>query len=118
MPSRSWAPCPPRSRRIQDSASSHRSPSLSRDVIAFDFGGEIWTVPRDGGTARRLVTGQRRNERPIFSPDGSLIAYAGIYDENADVYVVPTAGGEPRRLTYHPGPDEPVGWTPDGKAVL
>jgi tricorn protease len=93
-------------------------PSLSRDEIAFDFAGEIWTVPRAGGAARRLVAGQGRNASPLFSPDGALIAFTGIYDENADVYVVPAAGGEPKRLTHHPGPDEPIAWTPDGKAVL
>jgi tricorn protease len=93
-------------------------PSLSREAIAFDFAGEIWTVPREGGTARRLVAGQGRNTRPVFSPDGSLIAYTGTYDENPDVYVVPAAGGQPTRLTHHPGADEPIGWTPDGKAVL
>jgi tricorn protease len=93
-------------------------PTLSRDAIAFDFAGEIWTVARAGGPARRLVAGQGRNSTPIFSPDGSLIAYTGTYDENIDVYVVPAAGGEPVRLTYHPGPDVPVGWSPDGKSIL
>jgi len=93
-------------------------PTLSRDAIAFEFAGEIWTVARDGGVARRLVAGQGRNGQPVFSPDGSLIAFTGTYDQNADVYVVPVAGGQPTRLTYHPGPDEAVGWTPDGKAIL
>jgi tricorn protease len=93
-------------------------PTLSRDTIAFDFAGDIWTVPREGGVARRLAAGQGRNGGPVFSPDGSLIAYTGVYDQNADVYVVPAAGGQPKRLTYHPGPDEPIGWTPDGQAVL
>ena len=93
-------------------------PTLSRDAIAFDFAGEIWTVSREGGVARRLVAGQGRNRQPLFSPDGSLIAFTGTYDDNADVYVVPVAGGQPSRLTYHPGPDVAVGWTPDGKAIL
>jgi tricorn protease len=95
-----------------------QNPTLSRDAIAFDFAGQIWTVPRAGGEARRLVTGQGRNAAPVYSPDGSLIAYTGTYDQNADVYVVPAAGGQPRRLTHHPGSDEALGWTPDGKAVL
>jgi tricorn protease len=93
-------------------------PALSGDTIAFDFAGELWTVSREGGTARRLVAGQGRNAGPVFSPDGSLLAYTGTYDENADVYVVPATGGQPTRLTYHPGPDEAVGWSPDGRSIL
>ncbi|MBS0393756.1 MAG: PD40 domain-containing protein [Proteobacteria bacterium] len=93
-------------------------PSLSRTSIAFDYGGEIWTVARGGGEARRLVTGQRECSGPIYSPDGSQIAFTATYDGNADVYVVPAEGGQPRRLTYHPGPDVALGWTPDGRNVL
>jgi tricorn protease len=93
-------------------------PSISATAITFDYAGEIWIVARGGGEARRLVTGQLRNSRPIFSPDGTQIAFTGMYDRNSDVYVVPAAGGEPRRLTHHPSADEPVGWTPDGTRVL
>src|SRR5580704_14036606 len=95
-----------------------RQPSLSKTQIAFAFAGEIWTVSREGGEAQRIVTGQLRNFRPIFSPDGSQIAFTGVYDGNWDVYVVPAAGGETHRLTYHPGYDAAVGWTPDGTRVL
>ena len=93
-------------------------PTLSRTQIAFDYGGEIWIVDRAGGDARRLVTGSGILSRPIFSPDGSLIAYTGDYDHNEDVYVVSASGGEPRRLTWHPGTDVAVGWTPDGKSLI
>ncbi|MGA2441253.1 MAG: protease, partial [Tepidisphaeraceae bacterium] len=95
-----------------------QSPTLSKTQIAFAHGGDIWIVDRNGGDARRLVTGTGRESGPIFSPDGSMIAYIGDYDDNEDVYVVPAAGGEPRRLTYHPAPDVAVGWTPDGKNVV
>lgn len=93
-------------------------PSLSATAIAFEYAGEIWTVPRDGGAARPVVVGQDQNSAPIFSPDGSMIAFTGRFDGNSDVYVVAASGGEPRRLTWHPGVDEAVGWTPDGKNVL
>lgn len=93
-------------------------PSLSQTLIAFDYAGEIWTVGRDGGQARRLVAGQDLNSRPMFSPDGRWVAFTGRFDGNTDVYVVPTAGGEPRRLTWHPGADIAVGWSPDGKSIL
>ncbi len=93
-------------------------PSLSATQIAFDYAGEIWTVPRDGGRATRLVTGQGMLSAPVFSPDGSRIAFTGRYDGNTDVYVVSANGGEPKRLTWHPGADMAVGWTPDGKSIL
>ena len=94
-----------------------RSPSVSRTQIAFAYGGEIWIAPRSGGEAVRLVTGSGRLGGPIFSPDGTQIAYTGEFDGNVDVYVVAASGGEPRRLTFHPGADVAVAWTPDGTRV-
>ena len=95
-----------------------QNPTLSETQIAFAYGGEIWIVSRDGGDATRLITGSDRLSRPIFSPDGTWVAYSGNYHGNEDVYAVPAAGGEPERLTYHPGADIAIGWTPDGKNVL
>jgi len=95
-----------------------QAPTLSKTQIAFVYGGDIWIVNRDGGEAHRLVTGRDLSTGPIFSPDGSMVAFSGNYDSNVDVYVVPSTGGEPRRLTYHPGADIAIGWTPDGKSVL
>jgi len=93
-------------------------PTLSATAIAFEFGGDIWIVPRAGGAAHRLVTGYDLESSPFFSPDGSQVAFSGDYDGHTDVYVVPAAGGEPKRLTFHPDPEIAVGWTPDGKNVL
>jgi tricorn protease len=95
-----------------------QDPTMSATQIAFVYGGNIWVVARQGGEAHRLVTGTDLESNPVFSPDGSMIAYSGNYDGNVDVYVVPSSGGNPTRLTYHPEPDIPVGWTPDGKNVL
>src|SRR5262249_30509046 len=95
-----------------------QKPTISRTQIAFGYGGDLWVVARDGGDARRLTTGVGIETDPIFSPDGSMIAFTGEYDGNVDVYVIPAAGGVPKRLTYHPGVDEAVGWTNDGKRVL
>ena len=95
-----------------------QNPTLSKTQIGFAYGGDIWIVSREGGDAQRLVTGLGTLRGPIFSPDGTMVAYTGNYDGNDDVYVVASAGGEPRRLTFHPGADVAVGWTPDGKSVL
>ena len=95
-----------------------RSPTVSRDNVAFAYGGDLWVVSRSGGNARRLTSTASVEEEPTFSPDGSMIAFSATVGGNMDVYVVPTAGGEPKRLTYHPGPDAVRGWTPDGKRVI
>ncbi len=95
-----------------------RSPTLSGSHVVFSYGDDLWIVPRAGGEAKRLTSGQGVETDPIFSPDGSQVAFTGQYDGNEDVYVVPASGGEPKRLTYHPGADTAVGWTPDGKRVL
>jgi tricorn protease len=95
-----------------------RRPALSRTQIVFSYAGDLWSVPRDGGEAKRLTAGQGVETDPIFSPDGSQIAFTGEYDGNVDVFVMPAGGGMPKRLTYHPGQDSPVSWTPDGKRVL
>ena len=75
-------------------------------------------MDRSGGDARRLTSDVGIEIDPMFSPDGSMIAFTGEYDGNEDVYVIPAAGGIPKRLTSHPGPDQVVGWTRDGKRVL
>lgn len=96
----------------------YQNPTVSATRIAFEYGGDIWVVPREGGAAHRLVTGMNLSGAPYFSPDGTQVAFSGTYDGNTDVYVVSAGGGEPRRLTYHPAPDVAAGWTPDGKDVL
>jgi tricorn protease len=94
-----------------------RDPSVSKTEIAFGYAGNIWIANRDGGNLRRLTSGGHEG-KPIFSPDGSQIAFTGDYDGTRGAYVVQASGGQPRRLTYHPADDDVVGWTPDGKRVL
>jgi tricorn protease len=93
-------------------------PTLSETQIVFVYAGDLWSVPRAGGVAQRLTAGAGAASLPVFSPDGSEIAFTGDYDGNEDVYVIPASGGTPRRLTYHPAADEVLGWTRDGKSVL
>jgi tricorn protease len=95
-----------------------QKPTLSKTHIVFAYAGDLWSVPRTGGSAVRLTSGIGNETDPAFSPDGTQIAFTGEYDGNVDVFVVPAAGGVPRRLTWHPAPDTVLGWTPDGKRII
>jgi tricorn protease len=95
-----------------------RFPTVSKTQIVFNYAGDLWTVSRNGGDARRLTSGTGVETLPHFSPDGSMIAFTGEYDGNRDVYVVPSTGGVPRRLTFHPADEYVAGWTPDGKKIV
>src|SRR5262245_46894991 len=86
-----------------------RHPTVSRDLVAFEYAGDLWTVPRSGGRASRLTSTPGVEIDPQFSPDGSQIAFTATVGGNTDVYVVSTKGGDPRRLTWHPGVDRVCG---------
>jgi tricorn protease len=95
-----------------------RQPAVSKDHLAFVYGGDIWISDRDGGHPIRITAHPASEFAPRFSPDGRWIAFSANYDNNTDVFVVPTEGGQPRRLTWHPAADVVTGWSPDGKRVL
>lgn len=87
-----------------------RNPSVSDKHISFVYGGDIWIADKNGQNARRLTVNPGVEQNPIFSPDGSQIAFTGNYDGNTDVYVISTQGGEPKRVTHHPAADVVRGW--------
>ena len=93
-------------------------PAVSAAHVAFVYGGDLWVSGLDGGTARRLTSDEGTESNPVFSPDGSQVAFSAEYDGNVDVFLVPVTGGIPARLTWHPGADLVQSFTPDGKAVL
>ncbi len=93
-------------------------PDLNGERIVFSAEQDLWIVSDKGGLARRLTSNPGNELYPRFSPDGSQIAFTGVYDGNPDVYVMPADGGVPKRLTWHPDADLVLGWTPDGKYIL
>src|SRR2546423_9141957 len=76
-----------------------RFPTTNDRDIVFCYAGQLYTVGKDGGTARRLTSGPGYTSFSRFSPDGTQIAFTSEYDGNREVYVMPAEGGAPKRLT-------------------
>ncbi|MFN1834315.1 PDZ domain-containing protein [Balneola sp. MJW-20] len=91
---------------------------VSDSHITFVYGGDIWLVEKNGGTAMQVTHSQGEESWPRFSPDGSEIAFTAMYDGNEDVYVMPVTGGVPTRVTYQSHSDRMIEWHPDGEHLL
>jgi len=95
-----------------------RYADVSDRQIAFVYGGDIWIMPKAGGTALQITRSPGEESWPKFSPDGQFIAYSASYHGNQDVYVMPVTGGVPTRITYNSFEDRLVDWHPDGEHLL
>ena len=104
--------------QAQVSARMFRFPDVSQSQIVFAYGGDIWIVNKEGGTASKLSSPSGAEAFPRFSPDGSKVAFSGNYDGNNDIYVIPSVGGIPTRISYHGMSDRLVDWYPSGKHLL
>ncbi len=87
------------------------------DRIAFGYKGDIYTVPVAGGEARRLTTLPSYESNPVWSPDGSKIAFASDRNGNFDVFVMNSDGGPAKRLTFNSAGEIPEAFSTDGKNV-
>jgi tricorn protease len=85
--------------KLPDTTRLLRFPATNGTQIVFCYAGQIYTVGKEGGIARRLTSGPGYTSFPRFSPDGTQIAFTSQYDGNTEVYVMPAEGGVPKRLT-------------------
>jgi tricorn protease len=114
--------------QAMDDARLLRFPDINKDLIAFVYAGDIWTVNANGGEARRLTSHEGLELFPKISPDGNWIAFSAEYSGNRQIWVMPSEGGEAKQLTYYNsvGVMPPRGgfdnvvldWMPDSKQIL
>ncbi len=92
-------------------------PALAPDrtEIAFVSGGDIWTVPAAGGAARLLVSHPATESRPLYSPDGTKLAFVSTRTGNGDIYILALDTGDLRRLTFDDTFDALDAWSRDGR---
>jgi TolB protein len=97
------------------------SPDSSRVLV--NAMGSIYSVRLSDATALQLTpdNNTQYSYNPVWSPDGSKIAY--VFDqhessENYDLYLMNADGGSQKRLTENPAADIGPCFTADGKALL
>jgi WD40-like Beta Propeller Repeat len=84
---------------------------------------ELWVTPVLGGTEQRLVPAMDQPSLPVWSPDGTHIAFAGrlnvepgLGSSPAAVYVVDADGTNLRKVSSRPGISSVgMAWSPDGR---
>jgi Tol biopolymer transport system component/imidazolonepropionase-like amidohydrolase len=88
-------------------------------TIVFDLLGDLYVLPIEGGTAKRITSGPQFDVQPRFSPDGREIAFTSDRGGGNNLWRMPAAGGaatqvskEDFRLLNNPA------WTPDGQYLI
>ena len=78
---------------------------------------QLWVVPAAGGEPRQLTFSTDASSGPVWSPDGSTLAFLRKKDGKARIHLLALAGGEARVLDT--GALEPHGFafSPDGKRL-
>jgi serine/threonine protein kinase/Tol biopolymer transport system component len=90
--------------RLTNFSDSVTAPSLSPDgrMVTFKSGGDsflgpgqIWVKLLPNGESIPLTTSAGRKYGPVFTPDGSRVAYTEVQSGQWDTWTVPVTGGQP-----------------------
>ncbi len=98
---------------------------LSLDVspdgrtIAFELLGDLYTLPIEGGAAKRLTSGLAFDSQPRYSPDGKWIAFLSDREGSENVWIIKADGTDPKQLSKDTSSEfASPAWTPDGQYVI
>ena len=111
---------------LQANASQAITPLWLRDVqispdgsqVLFCYKGDIYKVSVNGGMAVQLTTQDSYECNPVWSADGSQIAFSSDRHGNLDIFVMSSEGGSATRLTYNSVAEVPQAFTSDGQWVM
>ena len=85
--------------------------------LAVDLQGSLWIIPTSGGKAKRITDYFNDARQPVWSPDGSRLAYFSYRDGNYDLWTIKPDGSDMRKLTEGAYDDREPAWSPDGRTI-
>ncbi|MCY3859674.1 MAG: amidohydrolase family protein [Gammaproteobacteria bacterium] len=82
--------------------------------------GELYTLPVGGGIATPIATGLAFDSQPVYSPDGSHIAFVSDRSGHENLWVMNSDGSDARELSDTSKDSELMSpsWSPDGSHVI
>jgi hypothetical protein len=83
--------------------------------------GDIYVASTDGSNLRRLTTAEGMDDQPVWSPDGTRIAFHSVRSGHGDIWVMGANGTGQTDLTNDFLPaisnEHSPAWSPDGSRI-
>ncbi|MFO7810449.1 MAG: S41 family peptidase [Candidatus Delongbacteria bacterium] len=95
-----------------------KDPAVSPDgeTVCFSYKKDLWSVPFNGGNAKRLTSVRGNESNPSYSPDGKSIAFNSDRDGYGSIYYIPSDGGNAKKVIS--GNYFLIGWFADSNELL
>lgn len=105
--------------RFTEGTNMAAAPSPDGKHIVFSAQGALWLMPVGGGEASRLTGWELEPTAPVWSPDGSTIAFQNYALEgNYHIWTIARDGSHATELTSGPYDDREPAWLPDGSGLV
>ncbi|MGH9220923.1 MAG: amidohydrolase, partial [Vicinamibacterales bacterium] len=108
----------PVSLTIREGTSMAAALSPDGRTLMIDLLGSLWTLPSDGGSARRVTDEYLDARQPAWAPDNRHVAFQGYADGVWHIYVMNAAGDDLRAVTSGPFDDREPSWSRDGSRIV
>src|ERR1700744_4011877 len=89
----------------------------TQDIMTDNGHPSIWLVDTATGAQTPIAADDTANLRPVWSPDGSRLAYVSAGPGGAQLYVRWMASGRSAKVANLEQAPSSVAWSPDGKTL-
>ncbi|WP_290878474.1 amidohydrolase family protein [Gracilimonas sp.] len=88
-------------------------------TIVFDYLGDLYTIPIEGGEATQITEGMQFDSQPRFSPDGQKVVFISDASGGEGVWVYDFETEEKEQITKGKNNEyQSPEWAPDGKYII